>query len=151
MINKVTLIGRLGKEPETITIGDGIKKVSFSLATSENYKNQQGEWQEQTEWHNIVGWRNIADRMERVLSKGRLVYIEGRIRSRSWDDKEGNKRYITEIQVDYFTPLDKKPDGDERPEYGQSSKSGGYDRQEESNTQSTSSSQQEETEDDLPF
>ncbi|NVO03113.1 MAG: single-stranded DNA-binding protein [Bacteroidetes bacterium] len=104
-INKVILIGNLGKDPEIQTLESGAKKASFSLATSESYKNKEGVRVDQTEWHNIVLWRGLAEIAEKFLKKGNTVYIEGKIRTRSWDDKEGNKRYTTEIIGDNLTML----------------------------------------------
>ena len=96
-INKVILIGNLGKDPELRYTASGTAVASFSLATSERFKNRNGEQQERTEWHNIVAWGNLAEICGKYLAKGRQVYIEGRIQTRSYDDRDGNKRYITEI------------------------------------------------------
>ena len=94
-LNKVILIGRIGKDPETYSFEDGTKKISFSLATTESYKDRNtGEWIDQTEWHNIVGYRFLA---EKNFAKGDLVYVEGKIKTRKYNDKDGNERYITEI------------------------------------------------------
>jgi single-strand DNA-binding protein len=101
-INRVILIGNLGKDPEVMTFDSNNKKAAFSLATTESYKDKNGNWVEQTEWHNIVLWGYLA---EKKLSKGDQVYIEGKIRSRSWDDKDGNKRYTTEILGDKVLKL----------------------------------------------
>lgn len=103
-VNKVILIGNLGKDPEVRTLESGAKVANFSLATTEYYK-KNNERQQMTEWHNIVLWRGLAEVAEKYLSKGDQVYIEGRIRTRSWDDKEGNKRYTTEIFGDNMTML----------------------------------------------
>ena len=105
-VNKVILIGNLGKDPD-IVVFDGIKKDTFSLATNESYKNKDGQKVEQTEWHNIVCWNNIAENAEKVLKKGMQIYLEGKIRSRQWDDKEGNKKYFVDIIADTFTILSK--------------------------------------------
>jgi len=96
-VNKVILLGRLGKDPEIRTLDNGAKVASFSIATSETYKDKEGQRQEKTEWHNIVLWRALADLAESYLTKGREVYIEGKLQTRSWDDKDGNKRYTTDI------------------------------------------------------
>lgn len=104
-VNKVILIGNLGKDPESFTFENGVKKVSFSLATTESYKDKDGNRVDQTEWHNVVLWRGLADVAEKYLSKGNTVYIEGKIKTRSWDDKEGVKRYTTEIYADNMTML----------------------------------------------
>ena len=104
-INKVILIGNLGKDPEVRTLESGAKVANFSLATTESYRNKNGERVDTTEWHNIVLWRGLADVAESYLKKGSQIYVEGRIRTRSWDDKDGNKRYTTEIQGDVMTML----------------------------------------------
>jgi single-strand DNA-binding protein len=110
-INKVILVGNLGKDPEVRHLEGGAVVAKFPLATSESYKTKDGQKMEQTEWHNIVMWRGLAESAEKYLRKGALVYIEGKIRTRSWDDKEGNKRYSTEIVADTMTMLGgRRPD-----------------------------------------
>src|SRR5574344_1250970 len=103
-INKVILIGNLGKDPDIIVF-DGVKKATFPLATTESYRNKDGEKMEQTEWHNIVCWRGLADIAEKFLCKGMPLYVEGKLRSRTWEDKDGNKRHTTEIVADNFMIL----------------------------------------------
>ena len=110
-VNKVILVGHLGKDPEVRHLENGVNVASFSLATTETITNKNGEKQDLTEWHNIVVWRGLADVAEKYLKKGKQVYVEGKIRTRSWDDKEGVKRYTTEIVADSFTMLGKKEDG----------------------------------------
>ena len=134
-VNKVILIGNLGKDPEVRYLDSGVAVANFSLATTESYKNKEGERVSQTEWHNVVLWRGLAEVAEKWLKKGSSVYIEGKIRSRKWEDKEGNTRYTTEILGDNMTMLGKKDDN---------------------SAQSTPSSSeesvpQEEKGDDLPF
>jgi single-strand DNA-binding protein len=114
-LNRVLLIGRLGKDPDVRKMEGNITKVSFPMATSDNYKDKTGNWQEQTEWHNVVMWRMVAERAERDLKKGSNVYIEGKLRTRSWDDQSGNKRYTTEVIADSFILLDKREYSGERP------------------------------------
>src|SRR5690606_7362077 len=109
-LNKVTLIGNLGKDPEVTTFENDVKVARFSVATTETYKDDKGEKHSDTEWHNIVLWRNLADIAEKYTHKGSLVYIEGKIKTRNYEDKEGNKKYITEIVGDQIILLDKKPD-----------------------------------------
>jgi len=109
-VNKVILVGNLGKDPEVRSLESGTKVASFSLATSESYKNKDGQKVDQTEWHNIVMWRGLAEVAEKYLKKGSQIYLEGKIRTRTWDDKEGNKRYTTEIIADTFTMLGKRDD-----------------------------------------
>ncbi len=96
-VNKVILIGNLGKDPELRYTPGGQAVGSFSLATSEKWRDKDGNMQDRTEWHNIVVWGRQAEIAKEYLAKGRQVYIEGRIQTRSWEDKEGNKRYTTEI------------------------------------------------------
>ena len=104
-VNRVILIGNLGKDPEIFTFENGAKKASFSLATTESYKDKDGNRVDQTEWHNIVLWRGLAEIAEKYLTKGRQIYLEGKIKTRTWDDKDGKKRYTTEIYCDSFTML----------------------------------------------
>jgi single-strand DNA-binding protein len=110
-VNKVILIGHLGKDPEVRHLEGGTTLVNFPLATSESYI-KDGKKIEQTEWHNIVMWRGLADVAAKYLHKGSLVYIEGKIRSRHYETKEGNKRYITEIIAESFNMLGKRNEGD---------------------------------------
>lgn len=107
-VNKVILVGNLGKDPEVRHLEGGVAVASFSIATTEVYKDKTGTRQEQTEWHNIVVWRGLAEVAEKYLKKGMTIYIEGKLRTRSWDDKEGHKRYSTEVVGDTFTILSKK-------------------------------------------
>ncbi len=104
-INKVILVGNVGKDPEIRHLDSGVAVASFSLATSETYVAKNGEKVTSTEWHNIVLWRGLADVAEKYVRKGKQLYIEGRIRSRSYEDKEGQKRYITEIYGDVMKML----------------------------------------------
>jgi len=108
-INKVILVGHLGKDPEIRHLDNNVTVASFPLATSETY-NKDGKRIEQTEWHNIVMWRGLAEIAEKFLHKGKLVYIEGKIRTRSYEDRENIKRYTTEIVADNFTMLGRKSD-----------------------------------------
>ncbi|MDC0249457.1 single-stranded DNA-binding protein [Flavobacteriales bacterium] len=104
-VNKVILIGNLGKDPEVRYLDNGVAVANFSLATTEKYKNKEGERVSQTEWHNIVLWRGLAEVAEKYLKKGASVYVEGKIKNRKWEDKEGNTRYNTEILADNMTML----------------------------------------------
>ena len=104
-VNKVILVGNLGKDPEITRLESGVKKAVFSLATTEVYRNKEGEKISHTEWHNIVLWRGLAEVAENYLKKGNTVFIEGRIRRRDYEDKDGVKRYITDIQGDNMTML----------------------------------------------
>lgn len=96
-VNKVTLLGRLGANPEMRTTNTGMSVANFTLATSENWTDKGGQRQERTEWHRIVVWGKLAELCGQYLSKGRQVYLEGKLQTRQWDDKEGNKRYTTEV------------------------------------------------------
>ena len=107
-INKVILVGNVGKDPEVRYLEGGTAVAKFSLATSESYTNKEGTRVDQTEWHNIVLWRKLAEIAEKFVRKGSQIYIEGKIKSRSWEDKEGNKRYTTEIIGDSMTLLGKR-------------------------------------------
>jgi single-strand DNA-binding protein len=96
-INKVIIVGRLGKDPEVRQIGEGNSVCKLVVATSENWMDKNGTKQERTEWHNIVVWGKLADICGKYLNKGRQVYVEGRLQTRSWEDQQGQKRYTTEI------------------------------------------------------
>jgi single-strand DNA-binding protein len=110
-LNKVMLIGNLGKDPEVRTFEGGGKIVRFSLATTENYNNRQGEKVTHTEWHNItVGRKGLADVCEQYLKKGHKIFAEGRLRTRSWEDQNGVTKYSTEIQLDNMTMLTSRED-----------------------------------------
>ncbi|PRX52129.1 single-stranded DNA-binding protein [Salegentibacter salegens] len=95
--NKVQLIGNVGREPEIVNLESGKKLAKFSVATNENYKNGNGERITDTQWHNIVAWGKTAELVEKYVNKGKEVGVEGKLTSRSWDDKDGTKRYITEV------------------------------------------------------
>lgn len=110
MINKVILVGRVGKDPEVRHLDNNSVVASFTLATNESYKNKSGEKVTNTEWHNIVVWRSLAEIAGRYIKKGTMLYVEGKIRTRSWNDKDGNKRYTTEIEADNFQMLSSRGD-----------------------------------------
>ena len=105
------LIGNLGKDPDIQFLEGNICVAKFSLATTETYKDRSGRLIAQTEWHTIVLWRGLAELSQKYLHKGSLVYIEGRLKTRSWEDKEGNKKFATEIVGDNLIMLDKRTDG----------------------------------------
>lgn len=113
-VNKVILVGRLGQDPEVRFTQGGTAVANLRIATDETWKDQSGERQQRTEWHTVVAWRKLAEICGQYLNKGRLVYIEGRLQTRSWQDKEGNKRYSTEVQADNMVML-----GGTRSEEGQ--------------------------------
>lgn len=116
-VNKVILVGHLGKDPEARQLEGGVSVVSFPMATSETF-NKDGRKVEQTEWHNIVMWRGLADVAAKFLHKGRLVYIEGKLRTRSFEDKEGIKKYTTEVVAENFTLLGRKSDFEHEDKIG---------------------------------
>ena len=149
-VNKVILVGNVGKDPEVRHLDSGVAVANFPLATSESYTSKSGDKVTTTEWHNIVLWRGLADVAEKYVTKGRQLYIEGRIRTRSYDDKDGNKRYITEIYGDVLQLLGSRTDGP----------AGGEQNAQVGNTQNQSSPQnavnepekdEPEGDDDLPF
>lgn len=112
-VNKVFLLGQVGRDPEVKVIGDA-KYATFSLATSESYKDKNGERQTNTEWHTIVCWRNTAELVERYVTKGMQLYIEGQLRTRSWEDSEGKKRYVTEIVAKEVQFVGKKESSEQK-------------------------------------
>jgi len=142
-VNKVILVGRLGKDPEIRSTAGGQTVARFSLATDDKYTDRNGEKQERTEWHNIVAWAKLAEICGQYLRKGKLVYIEGAIRTDSWDDKEsGQKRYKTEIIANTMQMLDRRGDeegGGSGGSYGGARKSG------------ASSAPPQDDEDEVPF
>lgn len=159
MVNRVILIGNLGRDPEIRRLENGAVVAKFPIATNENYRDKSGEWQTLTEWHDIVAWRGLAERAEAQLKKGSLVYVEGKLTHRSWEDQDGNKRYSTEVVANYFRNIsprredggsggyfpsanDEMPDGADfapRSDQGSASNGGG------------SSSPVTDADDDLPF
>lgn len=140
-INRVILIGNLGKDPDVITFDNGVKKATFSLATTESYKNKEGNRVDQTEWHNIVMWRGLADIAERFLHKGSQIYLEGKLKTRSYE-QDGIKKYITEIFVDNMTMLGGRRDGSENQDAGNN---------QQSQPANTAENDIQVPEDDLPF
>ena len=117
-VNKVILLGNLGSDPQIRHLEGGVARANFSLATTEAYKDKTGKRIEQTEWHNIVLWRGLADLAEKYLKKGMTIYLEGKIQSRNWQDKEGMTRNITEINVETFKILSKKEPEQEKKNSG---------------------------------
>ena len=132
-LNKVMLIGNVGNDPEVRYLESNpqnpsanAKVASFRLATTERFRDRNGELRENTEWHNIVVWRNNADVVEKFVHKGSQVYIEGKLRTRQWTDQTGNKRYTTEVVADNLQLLGKRPDGDQQQSGGYQSQPSGY-------------------------
>lgn len=110
-VNRVMLIVNLGKDPDVQQLEGNIAVAKFPLATTETYKDRTGKLVSQTEWHTVVLWRGLAELSQKYLHKGSLIYVEGRLRTRSWEDKEGNKKFATEIVGDNLIMLDKRADG----------------------------------------
>ncbi len=110
MINKVILIGNLGKDPEIRKFDNGGAVAKFPVATNENYRDKNGEWQTATEWHNIVVWGPAAERAERDFKKGNMIYIEGKLTTRKWQDQQGVDKYITEVRAVITRRLEKRED-----------------------------------------
>ncbi|MEM9990980.1 MAG: single-stranded DNA-binding protein [Bacteroidota bacterium] len=108
MINKVTLIGRLGQDPEMRHLENGASIAKLNLATNENYKDKEGNWQDRTEWHTVIAWRYLAERAEKTLKKGSLVYIEGKLSTRKWQDSEGKDRWTTEVVASNVRTLERR-------------------------------------------
>lgn len=115
MVNKVILVGRLGADPEIRYTQDGTMVTNLNVATNEQWKDKDGEKQQKTEWHRVVTFRKLAEICGNYLSKGSLVYVEGRIQTRSWDDKDGNKRFTTEVVASTMQMLDRKGQGADQP------------------------------------
>lgn len=146
-LNKVMLIGNLGKDPEVKTLDNGAKIATFPLATSENYKDKEGNRQTRTEWHNLVLWRGLADIAENYLHKGSQVFVEGRLSTRKWEDKEGNTRYTTEVIGDNLVLLNRAGEGGQQNvQAGASGFTGGF-----THGRPASDDMITDTADDLPF
>lgn len=109
------LIGNLGKDPDMQFLEGNIAVAKFSLATTESFKDRSGKLKAETEWHTVVLWRGLAELAQKYLHKGSLVFIEGRLKTRSWEDKEGNKKFATEVVGDNLIMLDKRTDGSQLP------------------------------------
>lgn len=110
-VNRVTLVGNLGKDPDMQFLEGNIAVAKFSLATTESYKDRTGRLISQTEWHTVILWRGLAELAQKYLRRGSPVFIEGRLKTRSWEDKEGNKKFATEIIGENLIMLDKRTDG----------------------------------------
>jgi single-strand DNA-binding protein len=123
-VNRVMLIGNLGKDPDVQFLEGNIAVAKFPLATTETFKDRSGKLISQTEWHTVVLWRGLAELAQKYLHKGSLVYIEGRLRTRSWEDKEGNRKFANEVVGDNLIMLDKRTDGEGRGGHPDSSLEG---------------------------
>ena len=117
-VNKVILVGNLGKDPELRYTPSGAAVATFSLATTERYKDREGNPQKKTEWHNIVVWRQLAEICGKYLHKGKQIYVEGKIQNRSYEDRDGNKRYISEVVVNEMQMLGSRDDNQQGGSYG---------------------------------
>ncbi len=149
-VNKVIIVGNLGIDPEVRTLENGAKLARLRIATSETYMSKDGQRVEQTEWHNVVLWRGLADIAERYLAKGKQAYIEGKLKTRSWKDQEGNDRYVTEIVADNLQLLGRPGTGESRESSGQ--KPGGVSEPVGSTAQPRANAGGgSKDEDDLPF
>ena len=144
-LNKVMLIGNLGKDPEVRYTAGGTAVASFSIATTEKFKGKSGDWEEKTEWHNITLWARLAEIAGEYLSKGKTVYIEGRLQTRKWQDKEGKDRYTTEIVGEKMQMLSSKGEG------GGGQRQGGRPSQQEHNQGSTYEEPSFNPDDEIPF
>ena len=113
MVNRVTLIGNLGRDPEIRTLETGAMVAKFSVATDEGYRDTSGNWEDRVEWHEVVAWRQLADRAQAVLKKGMLIYVEGKLSTRKWKDQNDVERYRTEVVANYFRILNSR--GLEKP------------------------------------
>lgn len=102
MVNKILLIGNLGRDPEVRRLENGTVVAKFSVATNENYRDKSSEWQSATEWHDVIVWRALAEKAETTLKKGCTVWVEGKLTHRTWQDKDGNNRKTTEVVANYF-------------------------------------------------
>lgn len=148
-VNKVILVGHLGKDPELRYLEGNVSVASFPLATSETF-TRDGKKVEQTEWHNIVMWRGLADVAGKYLSKGRLVYIEGKLRTRSYEDKEGVRRYATEVVAESFNLLGRRSDF-ENPQSGQNSNTSNNSNDTNNDEKQVDFNENKDSDDGLPF
>jgi len=152
--NRVILVGNVGKDPEIRRFENNIK-ASFSLATSETYTPKGGDKVTQTEWHNIVAWRRLAELAENYIRKGSQLLVEGKLRYRSYDDRDGNKKYIVEVEADVIQLLGRKPDGQSQQGQGAQSGNGGYASGPQSSSNTDDGINEDlttrDTADDLPF
>jgi single-strand DNA-binding protein len=147
MVNKVTLIGNLGRDPELRRTANGTAVANFTMATTETWNNRNGEREQQTEWHRIVCWGRLAERISEQLSKGRQVYVEGRLQTREWEDREGIKRRTTEINARTVLMVGRRSDYGDEPSAGSSS----YEQREPSEGDPDAGAGSLPPDDDIPF
>lgn len=152
-VNKVILLGNVGKDPEIRSTGGGTLVANFTLATSDRAKDAQGNWQDRTEWHNLVAFTRLAEIVRDYVKKGSKLYVEGKIQTRSWDDKDtGAKRYRTEIIVNDLSLLSGRDDGGSGGGYSRSSgSSSSFDQRPPAGGNDDFSQQAEISDDDIPF
>lgn len=150
MINKVLLIGNLGKDPEVKHFDNGGMVAKFSVATNENYMDKAGEWQKKTEWHDVVVWNKNAERAEKLLKKGMMVYVEGKLTHRKWQDDQGNNRYTTEVVANTYRLLERRENRNESISGG-SFPTQDATPQSNTNTNNNNATQAPAMDDDLPF
>lgn len=147
-VNKVILVGNLGIDPEIRTLENGTKLARIRIATSDAYTSKEGQRIEQTEWHNIVLWRQLADVAERFLEKGKQVYVEGKLQTRQWKDRDGNDRYTTEVVADTLQLLGRAPSGNSSNQHTSSQTQPSSEPAAKSSQAATAAPQDD---DDLPF
>lgn len=153
-INKVILVGNLGQDPELRYTGSGTAVCNMRLATNESYKDASGQLVEKTEWHSVVAWSRLAEICGEYLKKGSMVYFEGSLQTRSWDDKDGNTRYTTEVKAREMMMLDSKGGGGGGGDYDQRSGGDDYDQRPQRQQQQRQPQMQDDSfapDDDLPF
>jgi single-strand DNA-binding protein len=151
-VNKVILVGNLGKDPEVKYTPSGVPVAKFSLATNERYKDKAGEWQDRTEWHNIVAWQRLAEIVGEYVKKGSKVYIEGRLQTSSWEDKQsGEKKYRTEIIAQDLVLLGGRGEGDGEGRASRSASAGASVDQRTPHAEEAAPHPAEITDEDIPF
>jgi|SRR5271165_3190866 len=150
-VNKVILLGNVGKDPEIRSTGGGTMVASFTLATSDRYQDAQGNWQDKTEWHNLKAFKRLAEIVRDYVKKGHKLYVEGKITTNSWDDKEtGQKRYRTEIIVNDLSLLSGREEGSGAGGYSRQSGAGSFDQRPPAGQDDVAQSA-EISDDDIPF
>jgi single-strand DNA-binding protein len=152
-VNKVILIGNLGKDPEVKFTPSGVPVAKFSLATNERYKDKSGEWQDRTEWHNIVAWQRLAEIVGEYVKKGSKIYIEGRLQTSSWEDKQsGEKKYRTEIVAHDLVLLSGRGEGDGEGRASRGASAGSASAMDQRTPHADEAAQSAEiTDEDIPF
>jgi single-strand DNA-binding protein len=151
-VNKVILIGNLGKDPEVKYTPNGVPVAKFSLATNERYKDKAGDWQDRTEWHNIVAWQRLAEIVGEYVKKGSKIYIEGRLQTSSWEDKQsGEKKYRTEIVAQDLVLLSGRGEGDGQGRTARNTGTGDFMDQRSQHAEESTPHPAEISDEDIPF